>query len=305
MSGRSTRQRVDGVLLLDKPVGRSSNAVLQHARHLLNAAKAGHTGTLDPLASGLLPLCFGEATKFAQGLLDARKSYVAAVRFGAATTTGDAEGEVIATAAVAFTRAELERAARAMIGEVAQVPPAFAALKHEGRKYYDYARQGIAIPREPRLVTIERCEILQYGDGVAVLHVTCGKGTYVRVLAEDLARAVGTVAHLAALQRTAAGPFGLEQAITLEALEALAPAARRERLLAVDAALTTLPRVEVTASEAAALVQGRAVAGEPVTGTFRAYGPAERFLGTVEARAGMLHPLRMVAAERDPVPSGL
>ncbi len=191
------RRRVDGVLLLDKPTGLSSNAALQRARRLYRAEKAGHTGTLDPLASGLLPLCFGEATKFAQSLLDARKEYVATVRFGIATSTGDAEGEMIAEQPVSFTRAELEAALPRFTGRILQVPPRHAALKLGGRAYYDYARAGVEIPRVAREVDIGALELVDWSPPQATLRVECGKGTYIRVLAEDLGVALGSCAHLA------------------------------------------------------------------------------------------------------------
>ena len=223
---RLPRRRVDGVLLLDKPAGLSSNAALQRAKRLYAAEKAGHTGTLDPLATGLLPLCFGEATKFAQALLDAPKEYVATVRFGIATTTGDAEGEIVRTCDVAFSRAELESALPRFVGRIVQMPPAFAALKFQGRNYYEYARAGIEIPRVPRPVEIAAIELIDWSPPAAVLRVACGKGTYIRVLAEDIAGALGSCAHLAALRRTVSGPFALADAVTLEALEAMDEPAR-------------------------------------------------------------------------------
>ena len=182
---RPPRRRVDGVLLLDKPAGLSSNAALQRAKRAFAAHKAGHTGTLDPLATGLLPLCFGDATKFAQAVLDAPKEYVATVRFGAATTTGDAEGETVRTCDVAFARAELASALARFVGPLVQTPPAFAALKFQGRNYYEYARAGIDIPRVPRAIEIGAIELIDWSAPLAVLRVACSKGTYMRVLAED------------------------------------------------------------------------------------------------------------------------
>ena len=225
------RRRVDGVLLLDKPSGISSNAALQRAKRLYRAEKAGHTGTLDPLASGLLPLCFGEATKFAQAMLDARKEYVATVRFGIATSTGDAEGETVAEQPADFTRDDLEAALPRFIGRIMQVPPRHAALKHEGRAYYAYARAGVEIPRAPREVDVGAIEIVGWAPPAATLRIECGKGTYVRTLAEDLGGALGTCAHLAALRRTAAGAFSLAEAVTLGFLETLDEQARDALLL--------------------------------------------------------------------------
>ncbi len=307
---RAPRRRVDGVLLLDKPLGLSSNAALQRAKRLYAAEKAGHTGTLDPLASGLLPLAFGDATKFAQSLLDARKGYRATVRFGASTTTGDAEGSVVREAPVGFGAAELEAALRRFTGRVRQVPPRYAALKFEGRAYYDYARAGVDIPRKAREVEIESLELVDWTPPDAVVDVRCGKGTYIRVLAEDLGEALGCCAHLAALRRTASGPFTLDRAVTLEALEALPPAARDALLLPVDAPLGDLPRCTIDAAGAASLLQGRpvpvpgpggagvdpgpALSADPAEGTrVRGYGPTG-FLGLLAVDRGSLRPLRLV-----------
>jgi tRNA pseudouridine55 synthase len=305
---RAPRRRVDGVLLLDKPLGLSSNAALQRAKRLYAAEKAGHTGTLDPLASGLLPLAFGDATKFAQSLLDARKGYRATVRFGAATTTGDAEGGVVREAAVAFGAAQLAAALRRFIGRIRQVPPRYAALKFEGRAYYDYARAGIDIPRPPREVEIEALELVDWAPPDAVIDVRCSKGTYVRVLAEDLGEALGSCAHLASLRRTASGPFTLDRAVTLDTLEGLAPADRDALLLPVDAPLADLPSYAVDATGAAALLQGRPV---PVPGCaggapgptpdaaagarVRGYGPSG-FLGLLSVDGQWLRPVRLVRA---------
>ena len=295
---RAPRRRVDGVLLLDKPPGLSSNAALQRAKWLYAAAKAGHTGTLDPLASGLLPLCFGDATKFAQALLDAPKAYVATLRFGVATTTGDAEGDIVAEMPVTFSREALAAAATRFVGRIAQVPPRHAALKYQGRNYYDYARAGIEIPRPAREVDIAAIEIVDWAPPTAVLRVACGKGTYIRVLAEDLAAAVGSCAHLTALRRTATGPFLLDDAVTLDALAAMAPAARDALLLPVDAPLAGVARIEVDAPSALALAQGRrAAAAGAAAGRCRCYGPGGQFLGLVEVEGGMLRALRLARTD--------
>jgi tRNA pseudouridine55 synthase len=299
-SGRSrpARRRVDGVLLLDKPAGLSSNAALQRAKRLYLAEKAGHTGTLDPLATGLLPLCFGDATKFAQALLDAPKAYVATLRFGAATTTGDAEGETVRSCAVAFSRAELEAALPRFVGVIAQTPPAYAALKYRGRSYYDYARAGVEIPRAPRAVVVDAIELLDWSPPLAVLRVACGKGTYVRVLAEDVAAALGSCAHLVALRRTASGPFALDRAVTLEALEAMDGAARDALLLPADAPLAGVARLDIDAPSAKALVAGRVGPSPPgASGTYRCYGPQGRFLGLVESAGGTLRSLRLARTD--------
>ncbi len=300
---RLARRRVDGVLLLDKPRGLSSNAALQRAKRLYMAEKAGHTGTLDPLATGLLPLCFGDATKFAHALLDARKEYVATVQFGSATTTGDAEGGTLRTCDVAFSRAELESALSRFVGTIAQVPPAYAALKFQGRNYYEYARAGIDIPRAPREIEITALDLVDWSPPLAVLRVACGKGTYIRVLAEDLAAAVGSCAHLAALRRTAAGPFALAGAVALEALEAMDAATRDALLLPADAALAGVARLDVDAPSAQALVHGRAASAPPGTiGKYRCYGPRGGFLGLVESAGGTLRALRLARTDAPPEP---
>ena len=295
---RRPRRRVDGVLLLDKPCGRSSNAALQHARWLYAAEKAGHTGTLDPLASGLLPVCFGEAAKFAQALLDARKSYLATVRFGIATSTGDAEGETIAQGPADFTRAELEAILPRFTGVIAQVPPIHSALKFQGRAYYEYARAGVEIPRVPRQVEIDSIAILDWAPPVAVLGVACGKGTYIRVLAEDLGAALGSCAHLAALRRTATGPFAVEHAVSLDALEAMDGAARDALLLPVHATLAGMPRLDVDADDARALVEGR-VPRSPaaVRGRHACFGADGGFIGLVDVDDRGVRAVRLVRTD--------
>ena len=299
---RSPRRRVDGVLLLDKPAGLSSNAALQRAKRLYAAEKAGHTGTLDPLATGLLPLCFGDATKFAQVLLDAAKEYIATVHFGAATTTGDAEGEILRTSDASFSRSDVESTLRSFVGPIVQIPPAYAALKLRGRPYYEYARAGIDIPRAPRPVEIAAIELVEWSPPRATLRVACGKGTYIRVLAEDIAAALGSCAHLAALRRTVSGPFALNGAVTLSALEAMDTVARDALLLPPDAPLSLVARLDVDAPTALALTQGRTGAA-PIEahGTFRCYGPVGRFVGLVEATGASLRPLRLA---RTDVPFG-
>jgi tRNA pseudouridine55 synthase len=300
---RPARERVDGVLLLDKPVGLSSNAALQRAKRALNAAKAGHPGTLDPLASGLLPLCFGEATKFAQVLLDAPKRYTSTIRFGSTTTTGDAEGEVLETRPVALSEAQIEAALPLFRGAIEQVPPAFAALKYHGRTYYEYARAGIDIPRAPRGVEIHTLELVTWNAPDAVVDIACSKGTYVRALAADLGAALGPGAHLACLRRTMRAGVTLDDALTLEAFEALPAAARRERLLGADAPLAGLPRLDLDARAAADLLQGREVASTAGTGRFRAYAPEGRFVGLVDCVAGRVQAVRLVATQSGPRPT--
>ena len=294
---RRTWQRVDGVLLLDKPTGLSSNAALQRARRAFNAEKAGHTGTLDPLASGLLPLCFGEATKFAQFLLDATKAYTATVRFGVTTDTLDAEGRVLETRPVALDRAEVAAALGAFTGTQLQRPPAFSALKHQGRPLYAYARKGEDVPREPREVTIERVALRDWRPPDAIVDVVCSKGTYVRVLAADLGAALGCGAHLAGLVRTATGGFSLADAVGLAALEGLEAPLRMQRLLPVSILVQHLPRLDLEAGAAAAFLHGQPVpAGPALEGTVAVF-QGESLLGVAEAGQGMARPRRVLAAE--------
>jgi tRNA pseudouridine55 synthase len=294
INSRAARRRVDGVLLLDKPTGLTSNAALQRARRLLNAEKAGHTGTLDPLASGLLPLCFGEATKFARFLLDADKRYRATVRFGVTTTTQDAEGDVMETRPVTVDRAQLEAALPAFIGALRQTPPAYSALKFQGRNYYEYARAGIEIPRPARDVRIELFALTEWSCPDATFDIVCGKGTYVRGLAADLGAALRCGAHLIALRRIASGGFAVADALSLDVLEASPPETRDARLLPVDCLLAELPRIDVDGDAAARLADGRSIAApELPADRFRAYDRAGRLLGVLRRAGAELAPERM------------
>ncbi|MGH8691878.1 MAG: tRNA pseudouridine(55) synthase TruB [Burkholderiales bacterium] len=250
---------IDGALLLDKPVGLSSNAALQRARKLFGAAKAGHAGTLDPLASGLLLALFGEATKFAAPLLDADKEYLATLKLGERTTTGDAEGQILETREISFSKESLPAILDRFRGEIEQVPPMHSALKHEGTPLYRLARRGKKVERAPRRVRILQLETTGREGASLSLRVLCSKGTYVRVLAEDIGEALGCGAHLSALRRTASGRFRVEDAVTLQALEEISPRARAGRLLALPALLGGLPRAELGATEEARLRQGQAL----------------------------------------------
>jgi len=296
--GRPKGDPVDGVLLLDKPAGITSNAALGKARRLLGARKAGHTGTLDPLATGLLPLTFGEATKFSADLLDADKAYEARVRFGVTTTTGDAEGEVTAQQTANVDRAALDDALSQLRGCIEQVPPMHSALKRDGRPLYQLARRGEVVERKPRPVHIGRLELLSLAGDEAVLAVECSKGTYVRVLAEDLGSALGCGAHLSGLRRTRVGVLSLDWSITLAELEALDLAARRERLLPLDSLLDSLPSIELDDAAAGRFAHGQrlALSLRPAT-RVRVYGRDARLLGiaSVDER-GVLAPQRLIAA---------
>lgn len=301
MAARRKGDAVDGVLLLDKPGGITSNIALQKARRLLNAAKAGHTGTLDPIATGLLPLAFGEATKFSADLLEADKEYEATLALGVRTTTADAEGEVVETRPVAVTRAQLEAVLAGFTGTIEQTPPMHSALKRDGRPLYDYARRGIEIERAPRSVRIERLVLLAFDGAAARVVVECSKGTYVRTLAEDIGAALGCGAHLAALRRTRVGDLTLERAVTLAALEVMPAAVRREWLLPVDALLGDLPRIELGDRQAALFAHGGQLdLGVPTEGPGRrrVYGPDERLLGLAELdERGVLNPRRLISTE--------
>ncbi|MCC6193340.1 MAG: tRNA pseudouridine(55) synthase TruB [Burkholderiales bacterium] len=290
----SSRRHLDGVLLLDKPSGLTSNAALQKAKRLYRAQKAGHTGTLDPLASGLLPLCFGEATKFAQRLLDASKGYLATIRFGMTTTTGDAEGEVRERRTVALSRAEVEAALGRFVGKLEQVPPMHSALKVDGRPLYRYARAGEEVAREPRTVVVHALDLVDWALPDATVAVTCGKGTYVRVLAEDIGRTLGCGAHLAALRRTATGGFRLEEAVTLARLDAMSDAERDALLRPVASLVADLPRLALDESAARRFGQGQAVAADRPDGEYAAFcGP--RLLGLADVAAGCARPRRVMA----------
>jgi tRNA pseudouridine55 synthase len=288
---------VDGVLLLDKPSGITSNLALQRARRLLGAAKAGHTGTLDPMASGLLPLTFGEATKFSSDLLDASKTYEAEIQLGVATNTGDAEGEITATAGIEASLERIGAILKELSGSIEQVPPMHSALKRDGRPLYAYARAGVQVERAPRAVTIHRLDLLALeGDRLRVV-VECSKGTYVRVLAQDIGELLGCGAHLTGLRRTHVAELAIENAITLEALEATALEKRRALLLPLDALIGKLPRVDLDESLADRFSHGQRLSlgpGNP-RGRVRVVGPRSRLLGVAQLdEHGLLAPQRLV-----------
>lgn len=289
------RRRVDGVLLLDKPQGVSSNTALQIARKLLNAEKAGHTGTLDPMATGLLPLCFGEATKFSQSLLDADKAYDAAVCLGVTTDSDDAEGRVLDRRPVAAGRAELEAVLASLTGEIEQIPPMHSALKKDGKPLYELARKGIEVERAARRVRIHGIELLAFDGERLEIRVSCSKGTYIRTLARAIGESLGCGAHLCALRRTATGGLGLQGAVTLEALEALPLVERDRLLLPPDLLLASLPAAEVPVGELARFLNGQAVQlAASGFGAHRVYASG-RFLGLAELAAdGWLQPKRLV-----------
>jgi tRNA pseudouridine55 synthase len=289
-STRPPRRALHGVLLLDKPLGWTSNDALQKVKGVLRALKGGHTGTLDPLATGLLPLCFGAATKFAQANLDADKGYRATLTLGVRTSTGDGEGEVVERRAVNVDRAAIEKTVALLVGAQDQLPPMHSAIKHQGRALYDYARAGVEVERTPRRVTIHAIDIVEWQAPTVVIDVRCSKGTYIRTLAEDLGAALGCGATLAALRRTTSGPLTLGGAITIEALAALPEAEREARLLPADRLLADWPEVRLPDDEAGRFLTGLRRRVElddaPAVRVYAAHPRA--FLGVAHITAGEL-----------------
>ena len=294
---RIVKRAVHGVLLLDKPLGLSSNDALQKAKRLFRAEKAGHTGTLDPLASGLLPLCFGAATKFSQTSLDADKRYTATLTLGQTTTTGDLEGSLVDERPVNLTRADIEAACQRFTGPIEQRPPMHSALKHEGRALYEYARLGIEVERATRSVVIHRLDILDWHAATLVIDVTCSKGTYIRTLAEEIGEALGCGAHLAALRRTRSGALDVADAITLHELAALDEPARDARLLPPDVLLADWTALRLAADEAGRFLTGlRRRVDAPDNLKVRVYGPEPKaLLGAAHICAGELIPDRLLS----------
>jgi len=284
---RAPLRDINGILLLDKPGGISSNAALQRAKRLFGARKAGHTGNLDVLATGLLPICFGEATKVCAFLLDADKGYAADFQLGVVTKTGDSEGEVVRRRTpVAVDIRSATRAAAGFIGEIQQIPPMYSALKRNGQPLYKLARQGIEVERAPRTITIHRLEVTSVAGDVMAVEVTCSKGTYIRTLAEDIGEVLGCGAHVRSLRRLQAGPFSLADAKTLEELEVLVrPAdpygALDELLLPTDTALVSLPDLHLTDESAFQVTRGQAVRvpDAPAVGLVRLYRSQSKFIG--------------------------
>ena len=320
---RPPKRQVNGVLMIDKPVGLTSNGVLGVIKRLFSADKAGHTGTLDPFATGLLPVALGEATKFSGRLIEADKTYLATMRLGVTTTTGDLEGDVTETRAVDASTGQIARACAKFTGPIEQIPPMYSALKRDGKPLYEYARAGIEIERSARSVTIHSIDLVahqadHHADHQAnhqaghqanrqadhqahdvVFRVACSKGTYIRTLAEDIGRELDCGAHLIALRRERTGGFGLEKALTLDAIEALAFEARDALLLPVDTLITDLPRIDCSAADAARLRLGQKLSmhslGVSAEGLYRVYDEAAALTGLVQAISGALKPERLVA----------
>lgn len=294
---------IHGILLFDKPVGLSSAGAVARVKHLFGARKAGHTGSLDPLASGLLPICFGEATKFGAQLLDADKTYRVTMRLGERTPSADRESEVVERRELPpFQAEDLQRALDAFPRGYSQVPPMRSALKQDGKPLYEYARAGITRERAARAIIIHDMRLIDWRPPDLSFDVRCSKGTYIRVLAEDLAAQLGTIAHLAALHRLGVAPFDAEPHWSLEALEASSPAQRLDALLPVDAALTAWRRYDLSLSGVSAFRQGQTVsipveAPGILPGTVRIYAAGLGFLGLGEIEAsGRLIPLRLISS---------
>jgi len=298
--------RIDGVVLLDKPAGMSSQGAVTAVKRAFKADKAGHTGTLDPMATGLLPICLGEATKYSQDLLEADKTYVAQVKFGARTDTGDAEGLVIEELSLpAFeNEAAIQIALDALLpsftGPISQVPPMYSALKRDGKPLYEYARAGVELERTPREITIHKIRWTNIQWPEATLEVSCSKGTYIRVLAEDLGKALGCGAHLVGLRRTEVGHLNLEQSFTIESIQnALLDSS--SYILPIDALLQTLPHLTVDEQQAKRLEMGQRVplnlpSIEALVRIYRATAAPHNFIGTADWRSGVLHPKRLISS---------
>ncbi|MBT8073071.1 MAG: tRNA pseudouridine(55) synthase TruB [Xanthomonadales bacterium] len=299
MARRKRGLNIHGVVLLDKPAGISSNRALQKARGIYQARKAGHTGSLDPFATGMLPVCLGEASKTAAFMLEAGKRYRATARLGEATTTGDIEGDIIQTCSPARCDAELlARTLKSFEGQIEQVPPMYSALKHEGRPLYEYARAGIEIERPARTVTIHQLDLVDWQSPNLTFEVHCSKGTYVRTLAEDIATALGSCAHLVALRRTAVEPFESSSMVTLEQLqEAREHGGLQEYLLPVDAGLLHWPKVELDIIQQGRFEHGNQFEYTPAglnVERVRVYGPENNLLGLADLDpGGRLIPLKV------------
>lgn len=297
--------RIDGVVLLDKPAGMSSQGAVTAVKRAFNADKAGHTGTLDPMATGLLPICLGEATKYSQDLLEADKTYIARIKFGSRTDTGDAQGQVIETLTLPIfaNDLELKQALDALLpqftGPISQVPPMYSALKRDGKPLYEYARAGVELERTPRDITIHRIRWTDIQWPEATLEVSCSKGTYIRVLAEDIGAALACGAHLIGLRRTEVGHLSLEQSFTIESIQQ-GLKDKDSYILPVDALLQTLPHLTVDEQQAKRLEMGQRVplnlpSIEALVRIYRATAAPHNFIGTADWRSGVLHPKRLIS----------
>ena len=288
--------QTNGVLVLDKPLGWSSRQALQQAKRFFGARKAGHAGTLDPLATGVLPICFGEATKFVQFISDADKTYLASLKLGITTTTGDKEGEVLATRTVDVGQADFLRVIQKFVGTIMQVPPMYSALKHQGKALYLYAREGVEIARSARPVTVYAITLNTWETDLATITVRCSKGTYIRTLAEDIGLHLGCGAHLVSLCRVSSAHYNLADAVTLDDLRSLSPTSRVSRLLPVDSALQHLPALSLTTTASALIKQGQAVqVAHAPQGLLRLYNAQQIFIGLGFAHDQLVHARRLLA----------
>lgn len=295
---------VDGILLLDKPSGISSNNALQQVRHLFKANKAGHTGSLDPLATGMLPICFGEATKFSNYLLDASKSYRAVCQLGYTSSTGDAEGEIVFQATADLSQAEIEAVLKQFVGQIDQQPPMYSAVKVNGRRLYKLARKGETVERQSRSIVIHSLDLVEFSDNRLTLDVHCSKGTYIRTLAEDIGRELGCGAYLAQLIRTGVHPFWDRACHSMDELRSLADASPEKLdalLLPVESALSDLRELAIEPGEAAAIQQGRAIQTDSShrPGLVILMNGGEQFIGIGEVSAnGQISPKRLMNTAR-------
>ena len=297
MQKKSLKREIDGVFLLDKPLGFSSNQALKKIQWLFNAKKAGHTGTLDPMATGLLPICLGEATKFSHRLLDAHKSYIATIQLGITTSTGDQEGEVISEKKVVLNEAQLKDTLKKFIGDTTQIPPMYSALKFEGKPLYEYAREGIEIERKSRQIKIFDIKLINIEKSIITIEVLCSKGTYIRTLAEDIGQTMGCGAHLKGLERTQTGNFQLSEALSIEALEAMPMASREKALMPIDVLLEELSSIKLNMAELDAIKKGQSIDFMSKNDKeVRLYSPSGQFVGVGQSDLkGRLFPKRLIA----------
>ncbi|OLQ79900.1 tRNA pseudouridine(55) synthase TruB [Photobacterium proteolyticum] len=314
MARRRKGRPVDGVILLDKPTGLSSNDTLQKVKRIFFAQKAGHTGALDPLATGMLPICFGEATKFSQFLLDSDKRYRVVAKLGERTDTSDSDGEVVQTREVKVDRGQLERCIAKFRGTTDQIPSMYSALKYQGRKLYEYAREGIEVPRESRKITVYSVELLRFDNNEVEMELHVSKGTYIRTIVDDLGEMLGCGAHVTYLRRTGVSNYPMDRIVTLEQLQALLDQAKEQDiapselldplLLPTDSAVQDLPEVNILPALAVYILNGNPVqAGRvPETGTLAriTVGEQREFIGVgVIDEDGMLAPKRVMANKQD------
>ena len=297
MQKKSLKREIDGVFLLDKPLGFSSNQALKKIQWLFNAKKAGHTGTLDPMATGLLPICLGEATKFSHRLLNAHKSYIATIQLGINTSTGDQEGEVISEKEVVLNEAQLKDTLKKFIGDTTQIPPMYSALKFEGKPLYEYAREGIEIERKSRQIKIFDIKLINIEKSIITIEVLCSKGTYIRTLAEDIGQTMGCGAYLKALERTQTGNFQLSEALSIEALEAMPMASREKALMPIDVLLEELSSIKLNMAELDAIKKGQSIDFMSKNDKeVRLYSPSGQFVGVGQPDLkGRLFPKRLIA----------